>query len=348
MSFHYCMTLRPVGEFFFGGEHTFGEDEVRGESSRSRAVSNRFPSQSALLGMLRRTMLIEAGCMTLHKKGEWVDRNRAHTDPNYDKAVVLVGAGAFRYDRQSDIGIIANLSPLMLKQGGRYFTPCPADKGLEPVNSAKLRVSMGGSDVRTPVLFENFDPKKGLTDLLMDSTGEECSWETLYAKTESVGIKKGKGGQTEVNAFFIKEGYRLKGDGCFVFTLETTEPLPFTRTEVTLGADRSAFILEAEETGEDFVEAFAEVIEPKALPRAVALSEVVVSAEAAKACDLIAGTRVRQRQIVKSKDGFEKGEPFFRYERGTVFYTADPEAFAQSVRTPYLLRAGINHIVITK
>ena len=344
----YRITLKPLAPFFFGAEETFGE----GEASRYRAVSTRFPAQSALIGMLRRAMLIAAGHMTLHKKGEWVDSRRRQTDkddPNYLKAVKLAGKGAFRYDQPSDLGIIRHLSPVMIFAENRWHIPAPIDAKISPKQEESVRLYRPGpNSIRPTILFDGYDPKAGLPDALLRDDGEAIAYDELYKKVSTVGIKKSRTGQTEEDAFFLKESYAFKKGAAFACLLETSEALPEKMMEcrVDLGADRSPFLLTAKPfTGNDPIETFENQIDAKRLPRLVALSELIVDEEAAGLCEMIVGQRVRRRQIVRDKKkryGIAKSAPFYRYEPGTVLYTSRPDELAEKLSKPHLQKAGIN------
>ena len=351
MSKHrYLITLTPLAPFFFGAEETFGE----GEESRYRAVSTRFPAQSALIGMLRRTMLIAAGHMTLHKKGEWIDslykkKGKTTDDPNYLAAVKLAGKGAFRYDRPSDLGIIRTISPLMILAENHWHIPAPLDAEISPKRETNVRLYRPGPNPPgATILFEGYDPKTGLPDRLLRDDGESIAYDELYEKMSTVGIKKSRTGQTEEDAFFLKESYAFKNGATFACILETTEALPEKMTEcrVELGADRSPFLLKAEPfTGNDPLETFKNQIDVKSLPRVVALSELLIDEEAAGLCEMIVGRRVRRRQIVRERKrryGIAKSEAFYRYEPGTVLYTSQPDKLKEILKKEYLDKAGIN------
>ncbi|MFK1829260.1 type III-B CRISPR module-associated Cmr3 family protein [Bacteroides fragilis] len=53
MNRHYLITLTPMDWFFFGGERTLDD----GKSADYISHSNKFPQQSALLGMIRYQLL---------------------------------------------------------------------------------------------------------------------------------------------------------------------------------------------------------------------------------------------------------------------------------------------------
>ena len=116
--------------------------------------------------MLRRTMLVSAGYMTLHKRGEWIDSRRKQIgkdDPNYIEAVALAGKGAFRYDAPSDLGILRKISPLLIHAGNRWHIPAPLDAKLSPKREESVRLSTAPARTRFDRRFSstNTIPKRG-------------------------------------------------------------------------------------------------------------------------------------------------------------------------------------------
>ncbi len=335
----YEIRLIPMGPFFFGGEHTFGADEERGEKSRYHAKSNRFPAQSALIGMLRHTLLASNDLLTAHKRGTWVDKRVR------DRAVEIAGNSGFRYDRPVDLGAIESLSPLFIERNGVLYTSAPVDFGLEPIEDKGV-VRYDHNRAKT-IVFEGYDAKEGLEDRLLGSDGKPKTYEDLFTPVSSVGIKKSRTGQTEEEGFFLKESYEAKEGSHFLFYLETDGDLLPEKTLVALGADRSPFMLESKKIEETPENIFDDYIPANGMDRIVTLSETLLSPEAAQHCTMILGRRIRQRQIADSRPGkFEKTPPFFRYERGAVLYTDKVEGLSKMLAKPYLKNAGINHFVI--
>ena len=103
----YTVILEPLAPFFFGGERTFGKrgDERNGSYL---ARSEYFPQQSALLGMLRRELMIQHGLLTRKIRGEW------GSEPHKAAAKKLVGGEKFDPDRKEaqDFGTGSGRLPL--------------------------------------------------------------------------------------------------------------------------------------------------------------------------------------------------------------------------------------------
>ena len=71
----YKITLKPLQPYLFGGDNTFGEIGDK-ENGTYLVTSRFFPQQSAILGMLKKELMIQNKLLTRKIKGEWVDRNK--------------------------------------------------------------------------------------------------------------------------------------------------------------------------------------------------------------------------------------------------------------------------------
>ena len=80
----HTILLEPLEPFFFGGSQTFGRlGDENGGSYLAR--SELFPQQSAVLGMLRKELMIQAGGSAgwwssprSYREGPWNNRRNAH------------------------------------------------------------------------------------------------------------------------------------------------------------------------------------------------------------------------------------------------------------------------------
>ena len=120
----YLITLTPLEPFLFGGDTTFGK---HGDKEKGSYIvkSMLFPQQSAVLGMLRKEMMNQAGYLTRKRKGEWVDKGEAKED-----AQKLVGVEKFDITKSTkqDFKSIKNISPIFLqKKGKRYIKKVDID-----------------------------------------------------------------------------------------------------------------------------------------------------------------------------------------------------------------------------
>lgn len=346
MSYKYLITLKPLEPFFFGGEYTFGADESRKESSRYSATSTQFPQQTAVLGMLRKTMLIQNGNLTMHRKGEWVDSGKkGQHNPNYEEAKSLVGTDAFSYENSIDLGTIKTLSALFIKEGNEYFTANAKDYEFD-IKEIKGSISLGKGQQKAFV-FEGYDPKKSKHFDYISNSKSLKNFSDFFDEVETVGIKKSKGGETEDDAFFRKKSYVPKERASFAFVATFSEALAWNSALVSLGADQSSFMLNIEKIEDDFDLLFKETHQPKNRSRLVLASETLLSQEAYELCEFILGERKTYRQLINSRNG-KKSKRYYLLARGSVLYSEDIEKLEKLLNQEHLQNIGINHYFTIK
>lgn len=347
MSVTYKAELLPQGDFFFGGEYTFAKDDTRKEASRYSARSTRYPQQSAVAGMLRKTLLIQNGNMTLHIKGEWVDSKggRQGNDPNYKEALRIAGGKPFSYEEENDFGIIEEISPVFLTHNGIAYTTEAFDADLEPTLLNGVTMNLGSQN-KQALNFQGYDPKKHTTSRLKGSDGSHLDEDELFQKVESVGIKKAYTKEEQDDSYFQKTSYKLKGESSFSFFVTLAEELSWSEAFVTLGADQSAFLLRLTKTDESFDKLFSSLFEPKKLDRVVLHSETLMDKDAYDDALFVFGKRESHRQLVDKKG--KKSKRYYLLERGSVIYTDDLEALGAKLGQPHLQKAGLNHFTPLK
>jgi CRISPR-associated protein Cmr3 len=345
MSQKYLITLKPLEPFFFGGEYTFGADDSRSKDSRYSATSTYFPQQSALLGMLRRTLLIQEGCLTLHRKGEWVDGSRS------SKASMVAGKGQFSYDEDYDIGKIKSLSPLFITQNKNFYIANAKDATFSPKISSTSTMLLGGCE-QPNIVFEDYDPKSCSNNHFISHDGQGIkTLDDFYTDISNVGIKKSTNGEGEEDAFFQKTSFSLNNNAVFACILELEEPVGLNETIVTLGADQSSFMMGVKPFDKDFDELFKAAFGAKSLDRVVLTSETLVSSEASQDALFILGERKSYRFLKSEKNAASKGKKSKRYfllDRGSVIYTNNMDKLVSHLSQSHLQRVGINHFIALK
>lgn len=345
MSQKYLITLKPLEPFFFGGEYTFGGDDSRNEGSRYSATSKYFPQQSALLGMLRKTILIQEGCLTLHRRGEWVDASRS------SKASTVAGKGQFSYEENYDIGKIDSISPLFIAQNGHFYIIDAKDSAFTPKISPNSRMLLGDSE-QPNILFEGYDPKNYSSDNFIAHDGKGIKKLTeLYEEVSSVGIEKSTKGESKEDAFFQKTSFVLQKNAAFACIVNLDEKINLSQTIVTLGADQSSFMMELKPFDKDFHELFSAAFAPKCLDRVVLTAETLVNSEASQHALFILGERKSYRYLKAEKNASSKGKKSKRYfllERGSVIYTDNMDKLISHLSQSHLQRVGINHFIALK
>jgi CRISPR-associated protein Cmr3 len=345
MSFNYIITLTPLEPFFFGGEYTFGADDTRDESSRYSAISTHFPQQSAVLGMIRKTILIQNDCLTLHRRGEWVDNSRI------SKATSLVGRGQFSYDEAFDIGMIESLSPVFIAHSGKFYVANARDKNFTPRLSTATKMLIGDTEQST-IVFEGFDPKKYEEETFVSSNGDTVKKTSdFFGEVSNIGIKKAKNGGAEEDAFFQKNSFILKENASFAFIFTLSDEIKFAKTIVTLGADQSSFVLDIKPFDSSFNQLFSDCFDTKEIDRVILTSETLINQEVQDLALFILGKRKNFRFLKGEKNAPSKGRKSKRYfllERGSVLYTADLGQLSSALSQTHLQRVGINHFITIK
>ena len=349
MSKHYLIKLKPLEPFFFGGEYTFGRDDTRiekNETSRYFAKSELFPQQSAVLGMLRKTILNKKNILTLHKKGEWIDgrKNEDGTDSkNHKEANRWVGRGRFSYERDFDMGeVIESISPLFITKADTNYFVAAKDSNYTPeISPYKVMLN----DKEAPLIyFEGYEAKKEDETTFITQKGESLKLSEIYKPIQTVGIKK----MQKEDGFFLKESYSFQNEEHFAFVVKSRENLDFlNKTLVALGADQSAFMMEVVPEYESFKKITEGIFTPKkAFDRIVLLSETLMTHEAYALCNFIVAERKSMRHLTQQQDKKKKktykSKRYYLFWRGTVLYTQNKGALSKALQIPYLQKAGIN------
>jgi len=216
------ITLKPLKPYFFGGEITFSDDSYI-------AYSRKLPQQTTILGMLRKTLLLQNHLLTRKRKGYWVDKE------NDTLAKKLVGNTSFDIEINFDLGVIKRISPLFLvKNGKKYFK----------------KLNLDDFEYKDEILWnlkENraFNPKDDYEELwgYFFSKDDGVRESKIFESVEQIGIQK----ESEKEGYYKKISYKLK-DFEFAFLVEFDEErleefkdFTFKDDIVELGGERSAF-----------------------------------------------------------------------------------------------------------
>jgi len=297
----------------FGGEQTFGALGDK-EAGSYLVKSRQFPQQTALLGMLKRELMTQAGVLTRKRKGEWVDKEK--------KAEARKLAGDQKFDmlatQKQDLGVIQALSPLFLMQEGqRYIKKADSDPFLYV--DGKL---------------EGYDPKKDIYDnfVSLDKEAKRTSGDFFQA-VEQTGNKKGG----EENSLFRKTSYLLKHNTVFAFYLDVDFELE--DSIVSLGADGSKFKMQLSSS-----EALLDYQDKNGY--LTLLSDSYITVPVKEHCDFAITSEISHRNLtnkkhVTKKSPFSKSQTLYLYEKGSVFLNPS-EAFMADLNKQNLQQIGYN------
>ncbi|MEO1054716.1 MAG: type III-B CRISPR module-associated Cmr3 family protein [Bacteroidota bacterium] len=225
-NYNYEIRLRPVENYFFGGERTFGE---AGDKQRNYfAVSNFYPQQTALLGLLRYLLLEDNQLLPLkdHKA----------------EAASVIGARSFdvTQDVVQDFGVIKSLSPLFLKKEDEVY------RFAHPLDQLRLETDTGGEvlgangQIDDLIQLAGFDVKTYYPDCLVAENGTCVNYDKVFSTREQIGILK----QSEKEGFFkqrlcqLSEGWDFVCYGLLEGDFRLSED-----TKVSFGAERKQFFV---------------------------------------------------------------------------------------------------------
>ena len=240
----YKVTLTPLDWFFFGGEQTFDNGVTQSFIARSM----RFPQQTTLLGMVRYQLLKQNNLLLIGNE-------------DYDKTIAskmetLIGKDSFDIEAQDiqSFGKIKSISPVFIQIGGHQLVPMPLTYGLN-ISFDKGEVWLSGIKKETIIKAPSFQEKEYDNYCKMiDETGKP--WDIdgkdgIFTSSMQIGITKADEGDENEKGFYKQETLRFKsGDASFAFYLELEDDTKLDCGFVFIGAQRSCFKMEVEESDE--------------------------------------------------------------------------------------------------
>jgi CRISPR-associated protein Cmr3 len=244
----YRIRLQPVDKFFFGGEKSVSKNSQTFYFQTSR----NFPQQTTVVGMLRKTLLEEAGLLIRETTGRRVKKGLT------PEQVAVAGKSSFSVDG-SDFGELTNVSPVMILDNANNFLHC-AKKCNNEENSlssasfqtiGNVKVSTVGTAVRQSFQFlPKLDPKTDFVNGFESiDTKHFLTTDKVFADSVTqVGInkptkKRREIEQTEEAGFFKQTYQRLQKGfafGCYA-TFKTAVFGDAAERWVQLGGERSLF-----------------------------------------------------------------------------------------------------------
>lgn len=377
MSKTYLVKLTPLTPYFFGGENTFGAD------NRDYYVKgNRLPQQTTLLGFLRYELLAQNNML-------WTGNSDKDTRQEWP---ALIG-NSFN-GTQLDYGVIDYISPLFIVKDGKKYLPQSMDWALDDKESEiphpiNLSFSNTGNCYTTghknnlPTLKVNgevFEPKFGLADLWVESSGSEHrKWDydngydekftsqkhkTLIEKKvlngffiehEQVGIYKSSTTNRVDKGFYRQVFYKLADDFAFAFfaKIELPNGKIFENRIVSMGGERSMFKMEVQEASETFEDIFTESTfkHPggRQLNALVLTSDAYADPNILAECDYAITNSIPFRHIDPrnvSRD-MKQNTPTYLVKRGSIFYGDNVNKLQEDLQKNYpaFYKIGYNHSI---
>lgn len=229
----YFVEIEPIGYYFFGGERTFTtneKDKYNDIVTNYFAESNKYPQQTALLGLLRHTLL------TLYNR----------LNASFEDKTTLIGNNSFTPGYDGSYGLIESISPLVIYQKenepGRYLYV----KGID--NQAYYNHEFGFSNVpvlsfmnkhatETPVL-EGYNYKNDLDTVWTDGIELVAENDIFKKPLIKVGVKI-----NSTDDGFYKQTFQAlqkhHSFGCWVTFKEALDDTKLQTILMPFGADQS-------------------------------------------------------------------------------------------------------------
>lgn len=341
----YFFRLTPVGKFFFGNERTFGQDDETNYFVRSNA----FPQQTSILGMLRFELL---------KNGE---NTFPIIDSNKQAVEIRIGKESFNHtDDNQSFGLIKNISPVFLCEGENdiYF-PSPKNWHFPKKEEFKGKAYRMGAnkemnEINLPI-FPEFNHKEHFSQRFQNLSGVQKKCSQIFIELGQIGIQKPPKDEKrdESNKGFYKQFYyKFQKGFSFCFWADFKEPITWKSTIVYLGADKSAFKLEAIEANweTDFKQKYT--TEFQANKAIWLLSDAYVGDDFYQHCEFAVSDVLDFRYIkstISQKDFSSKNRPqktdvkLHLLERGTVIYPQNSiDELEKQLKNPTFHNIGYN------
>lgn len=361
MSNTHTIRLTPLGKYFFGSEML---NEL-GNRSNYFMRSNRFPQQTAILGLLRHQLLLQKNLIPLEAGTKATD------------AGAVIGLKSFEQDN-TDFGVIENISPVYVEHDKKAYYLNKYHRIKKDCNEFPFQV-----DFSDTVAAIKGNPKK-IPVIKFDDNGAEKRWIAKYPFTsayihsaaevkkegdvfeetyEQVGIWKDRSGKPKDDSYFKQVFARLKDGWSFCFTVTFSDKdknnnyFEFNTEEriVAFGKEQSLFRLSVDNA----IQIPADTPAAGARQKLVLLSDAYISVEQSlfdKTDFILAeggsfrhtkSTTSNSKHYSLSKNGADRSAKYKLLQRGSVLYTSyagDLQNLLQSQKD--FEKIGYNHSII--
>ncbi len=373
----YLIKLKPLGNFYFGGERSFREYEPKATEAEDRekdkdetlsyiVESNYFPQQTALLGMLRFLLL---------RKSDFFENGKIKAQ-DVAKAAVLIGPSSFMLGQDKcEFGNIESIGTCFISNGNDFLLPMPLDYPLDVKFSIAIEANYCNRSLTLPSVTyrsngELYSAKNGVYDKLLlggsvidydyseekDPQTGEMIGKGVFIKDRRIGIDRDiKTGKVEKNALYKQEFYRLVNGYEFAFTAQLKDDIDYTAYNnevVELGGDNSKFLITFEQQEQEIKIEHKNISNSQGAFKAVLLSDALINDVSLSTFSISANTPMRFMETnIKTTSDYSritKSKRRSLYKKGSVFYfegTAQREAFIEAVKdNKNFKKIGYNNI----
>lgn len=253
----YLIKLSPIGDFFFGGENTFGKSgNDKNRRTNYLVHSTKFPQQTTILGMLRKELLIQSGIFK--------ESLEEYKPEDIKKMKELIGNSSFKIEAKdntsNDFGKINGISPIFfINEKEEIILNLPKDqshankKEYIPFNLCKVDGKSSLSNRKLYTLkaeYNNttykYDAKNGLYNKFVNiETKEIMNEDDIFTDITRVGNQKNNHKDSNRDDGFYKlTSYNLKKNINFAFVIDCDFNLE--NSIITMGGLQSTFRMSCE------------------------------------------------------------------------------------------------------
>jgi len=335
----YKILLKPLEPFFFGSEQTFGKLGDK-EYGSYIAVSEYFPNQTALLGMLKKEILKSQGLLTRKIRGEWIDKDKKNDAAN------ITGNQRFSFETKSPLnyGKLKSIEPLFLQKDNEEYVVAN--------DIFKYEIELN------PPLLKGFSAKEGIKlKLFSKDFSKSVSISEAFKQKEQVGNKKlNTAGESikkdeKDNAFFKKKSFFLDDGFLFGFYANVEDGPDLKELHeriVFLGADRGKFLMRVEEC--------SNTKEPKLPTREfdyiLLLSDSYIEVPLKENCDFAVTNETSfaflKTKFENRKRKFKKSKRYYFYQKGSIIINPKEELLKAIESFENLKQVGYNRYIKLK
>lgn len=336
----YLIRLKPIENFFFGNEINLG---FHNKIKNYIVKSNCFPQQTSILGMLRKEVLVKSGT---------IEENYCYSPEQKKLNKRLIGGKSFNINStdEQDFGIIKNLSSLFICNGKEYFMKIPKDHKKEDEEEKYNPLKMSRQAINTSIglitLPIEYKGKQGISDDFINVKSKYIkSFHKIFREDSRVGIRKGKDGKTEDEAYYKIISYKFSDDFEFVFTAEINMDFHIPGIDmdfdkysniVKLGGEGSSFKISFEKINDSVLDKINLNTHSDKHTKLVLLSDTYIDEDIYRHCSFAISNSVEFRNIetkvdnnVKCRDynhRFKKISKKYKFlEKGSVLYSSGDE-----------------------
>lgn len=337
----YLVRLKPIENFFFGNERSFGYDN---EDKSYIVKSNFLPQQTSILGMLRKEVLV---------KSDKLNDNYKYSAIEKEENEKLIGAKSFDIgSNEQNFGVIKEISPIFIANGEDYYMKIPKDHkkaDKEKVYTVYTPLTISGQTINTSIgsvaLPIDYDGKKGISeDFINIKSKAIIAIDKIFKENERVGIEKGKGGKTEENAYYKIVSYKLLDNFEFVFVADINMEFHNWTNIVTVGGEGSSFRISFKSIEKSFIDEINLSNGADCYTKIILLSDTYIKDDMYEYCNFAISKSVDFRNMEtqinhdskyrNDNKRFKKNNKKYRLlERGSILYTSNFERLEEKINS---------------